>query len=54
MQWYHLLHEFAAAHKLEQGKVAKIESPPAQISALLSFAYDLYTLENYGLLPPPD
>ncbi len=52
IQWYHLLHEFGAARKLEQGKVAKIEAPPAQISALLSFAYDLYTLENYGLLPP--
>jgi hypothetical protein len=50
MQWYHLLQEFGAAKKHPPGEVRKIESPPAKISALLAFAYDLYTLEHHGLL----
>jgi hypothetical protein len=52
MQWYQLLQDFGVAQKVESRKVTKIDAPPAQLSALLSFAYDLYTLENYGLLPP--
>lgn len=50
MQWYQLLREFGGTQKHRPGEVRKIESPPAQISALLSFAYDLYTLEHHGLL----
>lgn len=50
MQWYHLLQEFGAAQKHPPGEVRKVESPPAQVSALLSFAYDLYTVEHHGLL----
>jgi hypothetical protein len=53
MQWYHFLPEFQAARKGEtaKGKIAKVPTPPAQISALLSFAYDLYKLEHHSLLP---
>lgn len=53
MQWYKTLHEFDAARRTlaERGQVLRIDEPPAEISALLSFAYDLYTLENYSLLP---
>lgn len=50
MQWYHLLQEFGAAQKHRPGEVRKVESAPAQVSGLLSFAYDLYTLEHHGLL----
>ena len=28
----------------------KVDAPPAHVSALLAFAYDLYTLENHSLL----
>jgi SEC-C motif len=53
MQWYETLHEFDAARRTpaEKGQVLRIDEPPAEVSALLSFAYDLYTLENYSLLP---
>lgn len=53
MQWYDLLHTFQATRRDEfaDGQIVHVEAPPAQISALLSFAYDLYTLEHHSLLP---
>lgn len=53
MQWYQVWFDFWAAHRndVALGEIKKVESPPAQISALLSFAYDLYTLEHHSLLP---
>lgn len=53
MQWYQLWFDFWAAHKndVAQGEINKVDSPPAQVSALLSFAYDIYTLEHHSLLP---
>lgn len=52
IQWYQALQGFDAARRRpeQKGLVLKTDSPPAEISALLSFAYDLYTLENYSLL----
>jgi len=53
MQWYQTWFDFWEAHRddVAFGDINKIESPPAQITALLAFAYDLYTLEHHGLLP---
>jgi hypothetical protein len=53
MQWYDLLHQFQKTHHHEhaEGEIVHVPAPPAQISALLSFAYDLYTLEHHSLLP---
>lgn len=53
MQWYQLWFDFYNARKdaIPKGAVVKVEAPPAQVSALLSFAYDLYTLENHSLMP---
>ncbi len=41
MQWYETLHEFDAARRTpaERGQVLRIDEPPAEVSALLSFAY---------------
>jgi SEC-C motif len=53
MQWYDLLQKFHAAQfpNHVRGEIHRVVAPPAQISALLSFAYDLYTLEHHSLLP---
>jgi len=53
MQWYDAWFKFWEAHRADvsTGEINKIDGPPAQISALLSFAYDLYTLEHHALLP---
>jgi hypothetical protein len=53
MQWYDVWFRFYAEHRgdVAEGEINRIDEPPAQISALLSFAYDLYTLEHHGLLP---
>jgi hypothetical protein len=50
MQWYHILQEFGKSQNHPTGQVRKIDSPPAPISALLSFAYDLYTIEHHAIL----
>jgi len=52
LQWYELYRNFQVARhdQFAEGEVVKIDRPPAQISALLSFAYDLYTLEHHSLL----
>jgi hypothetical protein len=52
MQWYQMLADFGAARGVERGKLTKIEKPAAHVIALLTFAYDLYILENNGLLHP--
>jgi hypothetical protein len=52
MQWYQMLADFGAARGVVRGKLSKIEKPAAHTIALLSFAYDLYILENNGLLHP--
>ncbi|MGA8475494.1 MAG: hypothetical protein WB681_10510 [Candidatus Cybelea sp.] len=53
MQWYQVWFDFWAAHRSDValGDINKIDDPPAQISALLAFAYDIYTLEHHSLLP---
>ncbi len=52
MQWYQVWFDFWAAHRSDValGDINKIDNPPAQISALLAFAYDIYTLEHHSLL----
>lgn len=52
MQWYQILQNFNAERRKpeQKGQVLKIDRPPAEVSALLSFAYDLHTLESYALL----
>jgi hypothetical protein len=52
MQWYNAWFELHAKNKgtAPEGEIVKVDGPPAQVSALLSFAYDLYTLEHHGLL----
>jgi hypothetical protein len=52
MQWYQIWFDFWASHRTDVplGAINKVEAPPAQVSALLSFAYDLYTLEQHSLL----
>ena len=53
MQWYQAWFDFWEVHKSDValGEINKVGSPPAQIPALLSFAYDIYTLEHHSLLP---
>jgi hypothetical protein len=53
MQWYQVWFDYWEAHRSDVGfgDINKIDNPPAQISALLAFAYDLYTLEHHSLLP---
>lgn len=53
MQWYQVWFEFWRAHHgdVPIGGINKVDAPPAQISALLAFAYDIYTLEHHSLLP---
>lgn len=55
MQWYDTWFKFWEAHKgdVPLGEINKIEAPPAQIVALLAFAYDVYTLEHHSLLLKP-
>ncbi len=52
MQWYNVWFELHAKNRgtVPGGEIVKVDGPPAQVSALLSFAYDLYTLEHHGLL----
>jgi hypothetical protein len=50
MQWYAILAECGRKRGLRPGEPVLIENPPAVVSALLSFAYDLYTLEHHSLL----
>jgi hypothetical protein len=50
MQWYHLLNDHRRRSGAAPGELVKVDAPPAQVSALLAFAYDLYTLENHSLL----
>lgn len=53
MQWYAALEQFHEKNfSGNGGAIIKVDSPPAIISALLSFAYDVYTLEHHGLLLP--
>jgi hypothetical protein len=51
MQWYDALRVLGEARRFRRGEPARVNNPPARVSALLSFAYDLYTLEHHGLLP---
>jgi hypothetical protein len=53
MRWYQVWFDFWEAHRshVALGDINKIDNPPAQVSALLAFAYDLYTLEHHSLLP---
>jgi hypothetical protein len=52
MQWYNVWFDLHAKNKgtVPEEEIVKVDGPPAQVSALLSFAYDLYTLEHHGLL----
>jgi hypothetical protein len=50
MQWYQVLDALGTWREHPRGEMRKVSSPPALVSALLSFSYEIYTLENYGLL----
>jgi len=52
MQWYNIHRECDATYRSpeQKGKIIGIARPPALISALLSLTYELYLLENRGLL----
>jgi hypothetical protein len=53
MQWYQVLDDLGTWRDHPGGEMRKVSSPPALVSALLSLSYELYTLENYGLLTEP-
>jgi hypothetical protein len=52
MQWYQVLEDLGTWREHPRGELRKVSAPPALASALLSLSYELYLLENYGLLTP--
>ena len=52
LHWYDAWYRVHAANRSNaaEGEIIGLENPPAQVSALLAFAYDLYTLEHHALL----
>ena len=52
MQWFQVLEDLGTWQDHPRGELRAVPTPPALVSALLSLCYELYILENYGLLKP--
>jgi hypothetical protein len=52
MQWFQVLEDLGTWREHPRGELRKVSSPPALVSALLSLCYELYLVDNYGLLKP--